>query len=120
MAGPLRIIERSVADVTILELHGRLVLDEGDIPLRNCVNRLVEQGRVKIVLDMRNVTRLDSAGIGMLVSKYLTAYRKGGSVKLLHLTVRGDHLLDITKLSTVFEIFESEDEAIRSFGLEPA
>ena len=120
MAGPLRIIERSVADVTILELEGRLVLDEGDIPLRDCVNRLVEQGRVKIVLDMRNVTRLDSAGIGMLVSKYLTAHKKGGRVKLLHLTVRGDHLLDITKLSTVFEIFESEDEAIRSFGLEPA
>ena len=120
MARPLRIIERSVADVTVLELDGRLVLDEGDIPLRDCVNRLVEQGRVKIVLDMRNVTRLDSAGIGMLVSKYLTAQKKGGSVKLLHLTIRGDRLMDITKLSTVFEIFESEDEAIRSFGLEPA
>jgi len=120
VAGPMQITERSVADVTILELEGRLVLDEGDTALRDCVNRLVEQGRVKIVLDMRNVTRLDSAGIGMLVSKYLTAYRKGGRVKLLHLTIRGDHLLDITKLSTVFEIFESEDEAIRSFGLEPA
>jgi anti-sigma B factor antagonist len=119
MAEPMRIVERSVADVTILELQGRLVLDEGDIPLRDCVNRLVEQGRVKIVIDMRNVTRLDSAGIGMLVSKYLTAYRKGGSVKLLHLTTRGDHLMDITKLSTVFETFESENEAIRSFGLEP-
>jgi anti-sigma B factor antagonist len=116
----MQITERRVADVTILELAGRLVLGEGDIPLRNCVNRLVEQGRVKIVLDMRNVTRLDSAGIGMLVSKYLTAHRNGGSVKLLHLTIRGDRLMDITKLSTVLEIFESEDEAIRSFGLEPA
>ena len=120
MGDPIRITERRVADVTILELDGRLILDEGDIALRNCVNQLVEQGRVKIVLDMRNVTRLDSAGIGMLVSKYLTAYRKGGSVKLLHLTIRGDHLMGITKLSTVFEIFESEDEATRSFGLEPA
>jgi anti-sigma B factor antagonist len=119
VAGPIQITERSVSDVTILELEGRLVLDEGDTLLRDRVNRLVEQGRVKILLDMRNVTRLDSAGIGMLVSKYLTAHNKGGSVKLLHLTVRGDHLLDITKLSTVFEIFESEDEAIRSFGLEP-
>jgi len=120
VAGPMEITERRVGDVTILELKGRLVLTEGDMPLRNCVNGLVEQGRVKIVLDMRNVTRLDSAGIGMLVSKYLTAHRKGGSVKLLHLTLRGDHLMSITKLSTVFEMFESEDEAIRSFGLEPA
>ena len=119
MARPMQITERSVGDVTILELEGRLVLDEGEISLRNCVDRLVEQGRVKIVLDMRNVTRLDSAGIGMLVSKYLTAHRKGGRVKLLHLTFRGDHLLNITKLSTVFEVFESEDEAIRSFGREP-
>ena len=67
---------------------------------------------------MRNVTRLDSAGIGLLVSKYLTARGKGGSLKLLHLTVRSRYLLGITKLSTVFEIFESEDEAIRSFGVE--
>ena len=119
MAGLMQITERVVADVTILELNGRLVLNEGDIVLRNCVNRLVEEGRVKIVLDMRNVTRLDSAGIGMLVSKFLTSYRKGGSIKLLHLTIRGDHLLHITKLHTVFEIFDSEEEAIRSFGLEP-
>jgi len=116
MAGPMQITERSVGDVTILELEGRLILNEGDIVLRNCVNRLVEQGRVKIVLDMRNVTRLDSAGIGMLVSKYLTAHRNGGTVKLLHMTIRGDYLMHITKLFTVFETFESEDEAIRSFG----
>jgi len=119
MARPLRIIERSVADVTILELEGRLVLEEGEIPLRNYVNELVERGRVKILLDMRKVTRLDSAGIGMLVSKYLSAYRKGGRVKLLHLTIHSGHLMHITKLSTVFEIFESEEEAIRSFGLDP-
>lgn len=119
MAEPMRITERTVGDVTILELEGRLVLTEGETPLRDCVNRLVEQGRVKIVLDMRNVTRLDSAGIGMLVSKYLTAHRKGGRIKLLNLTIRGDHLMGITKLSTVFEIFESEEEAIRSFAVEP-
>jgi len=115
----MQITERVVADVTILALEGRLILNEGDLVLRDRVNRLVERGRVKIVLDMRNVTRLDSAGIGMLVSKYLTAHRKGGRVKLLHMTIRGDHLMHITKLFTVFEIFESEDEAIRSFGLEP-
>jgi len=115
----MQITERAVGDVTILALEGRLVLDEGDVALRDYINRIVDQGRVKIVLDMQNVTRLDSAGIGMLVSKFLTCYRKGGSVKLLHLTIRGDHLLHITKLHTVFEIFDSEEEAIRSFGLEP-
>jgi len=115
----MQITERAVGDVTILALEGRLVLDEGDVALRDYINRIVDQGRVKIVLDMQNVTRLDSAGIGMLVSKFLTSYRKGGSVKLLHLTIRGDHLLHITKLHTVFEIFDSEEEAIRSFGLEP-
>ena len=116
---PMKITERRVADVTILSLDGRLVIEEGDITLRNWVDRLVEEGRVKIVLDLRNVTRLDSAGIGMLVSKYLTACRRGGRLKLLNLTPRGDYLIHMTKLSTVFEIFDSEDEALRSFGVSP-
>jgi anti-sigma B factor antagonist len=114
----MRITARVVGDVTILDLEGRLVLGAGDTVLRDAVNRLMEQGRVKIVLDMRNVTTLDSAGIGMLASKYLTACRQGGRLKLLHLTTRGGHLLHITKLDTVFEMFDAEDEAVRSFGLE--
>ena len=65
---------------------------------------------------MKEVTRLDSAGIGMLVSKFLTARRGGGSLKILHPTERTDHLMDITKLTTVFEIFEDEEAALRSFG----
>lgn len=120
MPGLQGITERRVGDVTILKLEGRLVLEESEIPLRDYVNRLVADGRVRIVLDMRNVTRLDSAGIGMLVSKYLTACSKGGNLKLLQPTVHSRYLLEITKLSTVFEIFESEDEAVRSFGVKPA
>jgi anti-sigma B factor antagonist len=112
----MRIIERHVGDVTVLELDGRLILEEGEIPLKDCVDRLVAQGHVKIVLDLQRVTRLDSAGIGMLVCKYLTAFRKGGRVKFLHLTSRADELMHVTKLAGVFEIFESEEEAIRSFG----
>ena len=115
----INITERRVGDVTVLELDGRLILEEGEIPLRDAVDRLVAEGRVRIVLDMRRVTRLDSAGIGMLVCKYLTAFRQGGRVKLLHLTSRADQLLHLTKLSSVLEIFESEDEAIRSFGPAP-
>jgi anti-sigma B factor antagonist len=114
--GLLEITQRRVGDVTIVELDGQLVLDDSDIPLRDHVNRLVAEGRVKIIVDMRNVTRLDSAGIGMLVSKYLTASGKGGSLKLLQPTVHSRYLLEITKLSTVFEIFESEEDAIRSFA----
>ena len=118
MRGLQGITERRVGDVTILELEGRLILEETDIPLRDHVNQLVAEGRIRIILDMRNVTRLDSAGIGMLVSKYLTVSGKGGGLKLLRPTLHSRYLLDITKLSTVFEIFESEDEALRSFGVD--
>ncbi len=113
----ISITERRVdGDVTILELDGRLVLEEGEIPLRDCVDRLVAEGHNRIVLDLRRVTRLDSAGIGMLVCKYMTALRRGGALKLLHPTVKAEELLQITRLFTVFEVFESEAEAIRSFG----
>jgi len=117
---PMRITERRVGDVTILELDGPLVVDQGETTLKTWVDRIVEEGRVNIVLDLGKVTLLDSAGIGMLVSKYLTAHRRGGRLKLLHLTLRSDYLMHVTKLFTVFEIFESEDEAIRSFGIEPS
>jgi anti-sigma B factor antagonist len=113
----MRIVERRIGDVTILQLIGRLELEDGDAVLRDAVNRLVADGRVKLVLDMKEVTRLDSAGIGMLVSKYLTVRRGGGFMKLLHPTERTDHLMEITKLTTVFEIFTSEDAAIKSFGV---
>ena len=111
----ITITERRVADVTILELEGRLVLEEGEIPLRDCVDRLVAEGHNRIVLDLRRVTRLDSAGIGMLVCKYLTAMRRGGALKLLHPTLKAEELLRISRLSTVFEVFGSEAEAVRSF-----
>ena len=114
--GGLAIAERRVHGVTILELSGRLVLEVGEVVLRDYVNQLLNQGHANIVLNMRDVTQLDSAGIGMLAAKYLSAYRQGGRLKLLQLTTRSAQLMGITKLSTVFEIFESEDEAIRSFG----
>ena len=116
MAAGLRIAEVQVGDVTILRMSGRLELEEGDLVLRDCVNRLVDEGRVKIVLDVKEVRRIDSAGIGMLVSKYLSTQKHGGTIKLLHLTRRSDHLMDITRLATVFEIFEDEADAVRSFN----
>ena len=116
MVTRMRIIERRIGDVTILQLIGRLELETGDLILRDTINRLVEEGQVKLVLDLKEVTRLDSAGIGMLVSKFLTARRAGGTIKLLHPTERTDHLMNITKLTTIFQVFEDEESAVKSFG----
>ena len=120
MATRMQVIERRIGDVTILQLIGRLELETGDLILRDTINRLVEEGQVKLVLDMKEVTRLDSAGIGMLVSKYLTVRRAGGTIKLLHPTERTDHLMDITKLTTVFQVFDDEASAVKSFDDAPA
>jgi anti-sigma B factor antagonist len=86
------------------------VLDEGEVPLRRAVDKALSEGRINILLDMRGVTRLDSAGIGMVVSVFLSTFRHGGKLKLLHLTDRGGHLMFVTKLATVFEIFEDEEK----------
>ena len=112
----MRIAEDRVGDVTILRLIGRFELEEGDLTFRDHVDRLVAEGRVNIVLDFKEVTRIDSAGIGMLVSKYLTARRNGGTIKLLNLTRHSDHLIDITRLDSVFEIYDDEKAALASFG----
>jgi anti-anti-sigma factor len=116
VATRMRIVERRIGDVTILQLIGRLELETGDLLLRDTINHLVDAGQVKLVLDMKEVSRLDSAGIGMLVSKYLTARRAGGMIKILHPNERTDHLMDITKLTTVFEVYEDEESAVKSFG----
>ena len=106
---------RDVGEVTLLALDGRLILDEGELRLRDAVDQLCGCGRAKIILDLADINRIDSAGIGMLVSKYLTAMNHGGRLKLLHLNPRADEMLRMTKLITVFEVYDSEDQAIRSF-----
>jgi anti-anti-sigma factor len=112
----MQITERQVGDVTVLELKGRMILEEGDVPLRDYVNELAKRGCLKVLIDMKHVTRLDSAGIGMLVAKFMTLHRKGGSLKLVNLTVKADHMLDITRLTGLFQIYEAEEDALRSFG----
>ena len=111
----LSITERAVGDVTVLQLSGRLVFFEGDAMLRQKVDDLVRDGHLKILLDLGAVTYIDSAGIGMMIAKYLSVRRKGGDLKLLHLTQRGILVMTITRLLTVFETFDSEEEALRSF-----
>lgn len=116
MTARIKLSEEQIGDVTILRMAGRLELDHGDLDFRDYLNGLLAKGCLKIVLDLKQVTRIDSAGIGMLVSKYLSTAKRGGAMKLLHLTQHSDHLMDITRLATVFEIFDDETEALRSFG----
>jgi anti-sigma B factor antagonist len=112
----MTIQERRVGPVTILALRGRLVLDDGDALLRERIDDLVSRGLVRLLIDLSNLDYVDSAGIGVLIAKYLSVRRKGGDLKLLRLSSRTHHALEITHLLTVFETFETEDAALRSFG----
>ena len=112
----MQIEERAVGDVVVLDLKGKVTLGEGDELLKDKVNSLVNQGHKKIVLNLADVPYLDSAGLGEVVRTYTTVSRQGGSLKLLNLTKRITDLLSITKLLTVFETFDSENEAVRSFS----
>jgi anti-sigma B factor antagonist len=94
-----------------------MVLEEGDTPLNRCVEALVDTGRVKLVLDMHEVTYVDSAGLGTMVANYVRVHRRGGDIKLVHPTPRSAQVLGITRLNRVFQIFEEEANAVRSFGL---
>ena len=112
----MQIEERTVGDVMVLDLKGKVTLGEGDELLKDKVNSLVNQGHKKIVLNLADVPYIDSAGLGEIVRTYTTVSRNGGSLKLLNLTKRITDLLSITKLLTVFETFDSENDAIRSFS----
>ena len=112
----MKIVERQVQDVTILDLHGKILIGEGDDALRDAVTKLVDGGKSKILLNLADVPYVDSAGLGEIVRCYTTVSKKGGKLKLLNLTKKIQDLLSITKLLTVFETFESEPEAIKSFS----
>jgi anti-sigma B factor antagonist len=112
----MQIQERAVGDVIVLDMKGKVTLGEGDELLKDKVNSLVNQGHKKIILNLADVPYIDSAGLGEIVRTYTTVSRQGGSLKLLNLTKRITDLLSITKLLTVFETFESENEAVRSFA----
>jgi anti-sigma B factor antagonist len=111
----MEMLERTVGDVTVLDLKGKLLMGETDEALRKKVKDLADGGKSKILLNLSDVPYMDSAGLGGLVSCFTTVNNKNGKLKLLGLTTRLKDLLSITKLLTVFETFESEEEAIRSF-----
>jgi anti-sigma B factor antagonist len=111
----MKIGNRQVDGVTILDLSGRITLGEGSVQLRDAVRDLLSKGQKRILLNLADVNYIDSSGIGELVSAFTAARNQGGELKLLKLTKKVHDLLQITKLYTVFDVKDDEAEAIASF-----
>ena len=107
---------RIVGGVAILDLKGRLILEEGEKAFRQEVDTLMDGGHLKILVNFEGVSYLDSAGVGAVVWKFVTIQRKGGMLKLLNLKARSYRVLSVTKILSVLESFESEEEALKSFS----
>lgn len=107
---------RQVDGVTIVDCSGRITLGEGSVILRDTVRELLAKGQKKILLNLGDVTYIDSSGIGELVSAFTTARKEGGELKLLNLTKKVHDLLQITKLYTVFDVRDEEASAVKAFS----
>jgi anti-sigma B factor antagonist len=107
---------RQVGDVSVVDVAGRITLGEGSSALRDTLREMVTRNQKKILLNLGDVSYIDSSGIGELVSGFTTVANSGGTLKLLNLTKRVKDLLQITKLYTVFEVHEDEAAAVRSFA----
>jgi anti-sigma B factor antagonist len=112
----LTIEERQVGDVIVLVLAGQMLLDDGDLAFGKRIRELTERGVAKVVLDLGAVSYIDSSGIGMLVAKLKTLKEKGGDMRLLNLNRRAESLLGMLKLLVIFETFQDEAAAVRSFA----
>src|ERR1043165_6266242 len=108
----LNITERRSGNVTVLDLKGNIRLGEGNIELHNILRFLVEQGEKRVLLNLAEVSYIDSTGLGELVAGYTTLQKNGGDLKILRLTARVHELMVITKLLTVFDVFDNEQEAV--------
>jgi anti-sigma B factor antagonist len=111
----LSIEQRQAKDITVLDLEGDITIGEGASEIHNAIKRLMEHGNFNIILNLAAVDYLDSAGLGKLISAYTSLRKEGGELKLLNLTKNVEDVLVITKLVTVFEVFEDEAAAINSF-----
>jgi len=107
---------RQVDGVAVVDMSGRITLGEGSVVLRDTIRDLIGKGNKKILLNLGDVTYIDSSGIGELVSAFTAVRREGGELKLLNLTKKVHDLLQITKLYTVFDIKDDEAAAIKAFG----
>ena len=112
----VKLTNRQVGDVTVIDAVGRITLGEGSSTFRDTLRDLVSKGHKKLLLNLAEVSYIDSSGIGELVSGFTTVTNQGGRLKLVGLTKRVKDLLQITKLYTVFEVYDDEAEAVRSFA----
>ena len=103
-------------DVKVVAFKGSITLGSGDVTMRNLIKDIVDQGNQKVVVDLGDVGFIDSTGLGELVAAYTTARGKNATLKLANLTKKIDDLMEITQLSSVFETYESLDEAVKSFA----
>jgi anti-sigma B factor antagonist len=106
---------RNVNGVEIIKLEGKITIGAGDSQLRDVITNAVKEGKNHILLDMKDVSTIDSSGIGELVGAYTTVTNRGGKLKLVHLPGKVTDLLQVTQLITVFEVYEDESEAVGSF-----
>lgn len=113
----LQIEEHRVGDVTVLRLHGRLALEDGEAPLCDYIDGLIAAGRTEVVLNLHDVNYIDSCGVGSVVAKYMSLRRRRGDLRLADLSERCHHVLDITGLLPILTPFQTEDEALRSFAV---
>ncbi len=111
----LTIASRGVDGVTVLDLSGRITLGEGSVQLRDAIRDLISKGQKNILLNLGDVNYIDSSGLGELVSAYTTAKNQGAALKLLNLTKKVKDVLQLTKLYTVFDIYDDEASAIGSY-----
>jgi anti-sigma B factor antagonist len=107
--------ERVVEGISVLDLSGKIVLGEGDMQVKDRIKGLLGDGQKRILLNLADVSYIDSAGLGSLISSYATVKREGGQLKLVNLTKRVRDLLAITKLITVFDTYDDEKDALASF-----
>ena len=111
----MKATSRTAGNVEVIKLEGKITIGSGDSQLRDVISNAINSGRSNILLDLSGVTTIDSSGIGELVGSYTTVTNRGGKLKLLHLPAKLNELLHVTQLITVFEVYENEQEAIRSF-----
>src|SRR5215510_9349840 len=112
----MNISERVVEGVSILDLSGKIILGEGDVQVKDRIKDLLADGQRRILLNLGDVSYIDSAGLGALISSYTTTRREGGQLKLVNLTKRIQDLLAITKLITVLDTYDAESEAFASYS----
>lgn len=106
---------RDVGDVKLIELKGKITIGAGDLQMREAIHNAVNAGAKKIVVDMKDVSTIDSSGVGELVGCYMSAINKGAKLKLMRLPEKINDVLTVTQLITVFDVFDNEKDALASF-----